>query len=372
MNIDKKRIYLVFALFLSTLLLVCFAVKATIFGMAVLAVFMAASAVAVCKLIKKRNILAITHRQVAYLMPVIAVVAIVLYYLIGIRFGYYKVITDKPEIYFKALFYIIVILSSEIMRAVWVSQKSKLIYVLSFVALLIVDVKLLSADNVFENYNRFMDFVGLTVFPMIASNLLYHSLSSSYGALPNILYKTIVYVYPCFIPVMPKVPDVMLAFLRIILYLVIYLFIRMLYSPRKFTVSRKKVVAGYVSGFVGMFLSVLFVMLISCQFRFGLLVIGTGSMTGTIDVGDAIIYEKYDGDVIEKEDIIVFEKNGVTIIHRVVDIKSIDGQVMYYTKGDANEDMDSGYITNDMIVGTVNLKIKYLGYPSVWMRALFK
>lgn len=38
------------------------------------------------------------------------------------------------------------------------------------------------------------------------------------------------------------------------------------------------------------------IMLISCQFRYGILVIGSGSMTGTINKGDAIIYETLDKD----------------------------------------------------------------------------
>ncbi len=35
-------------------------------------------------------------------------------------------------------------------------------------------------------------------------------------------------------------------------------------------------------------------MVVSCRFRYGTLVIGTGSMTGTINKGDIIIYERYE------------------------------------------------------------------------------
>ena len=34
-------------------------------------------------------------------------------------------------------------------------------------------------------------------------------------------------------------------------------------------------------------------MLISCKFKFGVLVIGSGSMTGTINKGDIVLYETY-------------------------------------------------------------------------------
>jgi signal peptidase len=103
-----------------------------------------------------------------------------------------------------------------------------------------------------------------------------------------------------------------------------------------------------------------------------MLVIATESMTGTIDKGDAVVYERYDGGPIEKGQVIIFEKNGVTTVHRVVDVENINGETRYYTKGDANESQDIGYITSQYIVGTTDLTIKYIGHPTLWMRQIFK
>ena len=376
MKIDRKRVLLVFAVFFLALLLVCSLISLSlpgISGTAVLAAFMAASAVAVCLLIKKRNILAIAHRQVIYLMPVIAVGAVLAYFALGLKFGYSRVITEKPEIYVQALLYIVVIVASELIRSVLVAQKGRLLRVLSYVALLAVDIRLLASNHSMESFTNFVNFIGLTVFPMIASNLLYHVFAVKYGALPNILYKTVIYLYPCFIPILPNVPEVMLAFLRIILYLFMYAFIRAMYTPGRFVASHKSVVARRIAVAVGVVVAGLYVMLISCQFRYGLLVIGTESMTGSINKGDAIVYEEYNGtDTIRVGDVLAFERNGVTIIHRVVDITSIDGEIRYFTKGDANEDRDSGYVTTDMISGTVHFCIRYVGYPTLWLRSLFK
>ena len=60
------------------------------------------------------------------------------------------------------------------------------------------------------------------------------------------------------------------------------------------------------------------------------------------------------------------------IIHRVVDIKHINGVKQYYTKGDANEDKDFGYLLDKDIVGISKFKIAYLGYPTIWMHQLFE
>ena len=113
-------------------------------------------------------------------------------------------------------------------------------------------------------------------------------------------------------------------------------------------------------------------MLISNQFHYGAYVIATPSMTGELNKGDAAIYEKLgDSPVIEGQ-VIVFEQNDTVIVHRVVDIQTINGITRYYTKGDANEDLDAGYILRSDIIGLVSYKIPYIGYPTIWIRSLFK
>ena len=99
------------------------------------------------------------------------------------------------------------------------------------------------------------------------------------------------------------------------------------------------------------------IMLISCQFRFGAIVIATESMTGEINKGDVVIFEQYDGQQISEGQVIIFNSNGAKVVHRVVEIKNENGLVMYFTKGDANEDIDDGYVTESQIVGITHLKI---------------
>lgn len=84
--------------------------------------------------------------------------------------------------------------------------------------------------------------------------------------------------------------------------------------------KRKSVISKVILGVT----TVIVAMLVSCQFQYGILVIGSGSMTGAINKGDAIFFEQYDGnEKIEKVQVIVFEKKNVQIVHRVIDIKNI-------------------------------------------------
>ena len=53
------------------------------------------------------------------------------------------------------------------------------------------------------------------------------------------------------------------------------------------------------------------------------------------------------------------------------EIKNVNGVYRYYTKGDANKNIDDGYVTEDKIYALVKLKVKYIGYPTLWVRELF-
>ena len=114
------------------------------------------------------------------------------------------------------------------------------------------------------------------------------------------------------------------------------------------------------------------VMLVSNQFKYGSLVIATESMTGEINKGDVVIFESYDNQTVEEGQVIVFESRNSMIVHRVVDIEIINGNTRYYTKGDANEDKDVGFITDADIVGLANFKVPVIGYPTLWVRSLFE
>ena len=132
-----------------------------------------------------------------------------------------------------------------------------------------------------------------------------------------------------------------------------------------------------VLSYVGTGLSLLgmaaFILLISCEFKCGMIIVATPSMQGAINVGDAIVYEAYDEQIILEGDVVVFSKDGgdAKIIHRVVKVENINGQTRYYTKGDANLDWDNGFITSADIHGIVEVTLPHIGQPSLWLRELF-
>lgn len=370
MNKDRKVLYILQSVFIAALLPVCFVPKNNytnlIFAAGILLFSLLFS-----YLVKKRSILKLEHRQVAVVLPVAAVIIISLYLFCGTGLGFYENPFGAVYLYKYILPFILAVIGAEQIRRVALAQDTKASSVLSYIGLVLFDTLLFSGGNILQNYNGFIDFCSLTLFPAVTANLLYHFISKRYGALPNIVYKVLISVYPYIIPVKPKMSEAMLSFFKILLPVIVLLFVRALYERQRKSVNRKNKTAKTVLGVLAVVLMTGFIMLITCQFRFGLLVIATESMTGSLDKGDAIIYEQYDGQKLSTGQVLVFVSEKRKTVHRIADIEKINGELRIYTKGDANEKNDLGYITTDDIVGISKLKIKYLGYPTVWMRELF-
>ena len=370
MRIDK-RLYICVAPFLGALLLVSF-IREKIAQNIALALVVAISAALLCQALKKRDIHDVHKNQAAWVMAACATIMVVAFFLTGIAFGFNKVVIKPSFLWNFILPYGLTIISAEILRSVLLAQKSKLVAVISYVAFVWIDFLILCDTSFFANFEYFIEALGLAFLPALASGALYHYVAGKFGALPNVAYKLIIFLYPFVIPYESQLSSALVSFARIFLPIGVLLLVHALYTPRSFVVAKRKTVASTVTTVISIILSVGYIMLISQQFQYKLLIIVTDSMSGSIDKGDAIIYEDYDGQTIEVGDVIVFTREDNKIIHRVMDIKKINGELRYYTKGDANKGMDSGYITDANIVGVINLKIKYIGYPTIWLRSLFE
>lgn len=370
---SDKRILQILSSSTLAALLVIFFIPFDTAGRILAAVAVTAAAVLSFIFLKKRPILSINKNEVLMIISVIALVYLVLFYLSGLKFEFY----DNPYASFK-LFFIrlipiaVIIAATEVFRFVVRAQENRLADILCYLSCVIADMLVCSTATIaISSFNNFMELVAETLFPAITANLLYHYISKRYGMYPNITYRAATTLYIYIIPYLPAIPNSLIAFINLLIPLAIYIFIDALYeNKRRYALGKKSILEIPIT-IIAVTIMISVIMLISNQFRFGTLVVATDSMTGELNRGDAAIFERYDDQQINEGQVIVFEKDKSMIIHRVVDIEYINGQIKYYTKGDANYDIDSGFITDSNIVGLVNHKIPYIGYPTLWMRSLF-
>ena len=372
MNKDKKVLYLISFIIFAALLSSLFVNVGS--SKIVAACLLLLFTPIVCLLVRKRGSLSINKREVLLLSAIISVIYVVLLQITGIFFGFYKnpYFVNTERLVQTILPLASIIICSEIIRFVFLAQKNKAVSGISYLICVLTEVLMVSNVAEITSLNRFMDLVGLTFFPAITANIYYHYSSKRFGMFPNITFRLITTLYVYFMKSVTAMSDTLLSCVKMIFPILLLAFISALYEKRKKNAlqrGRKASLVGVILA-AGVIASV--AMLISCQFRFGAIVIATESMTGEINKGDMIIYERYDDQVIKEGQIIVFLQNQSKIVHRVAKIESIGGETRYYTKGDANESLDSGYITDKDIVGLTDMKVAYIGYPTLWLRELLE
>ena len=374
---SDRRIVHIFSTSVFAVLLIALLLPYEHSGRIIAAVLLVPAAVLSVLFIKKRSILSINKRQVLIIMTATALVYLMLYYLSGLYLGFYKnTYRLNIENIFKFVLPIAAIITAtEVIRYVFVAQKDKAANALCYLSCVIAEMLICSNIPGVTSFNRFMDLVAGALFPAIVSNLLYNYISKRYGILPNLIYRLLMTLYAYVIPIIPQLSESLVNFIRLLLPIAIYVFVDSLYEKKRRyalkTPSRFMRVMSKVLTVTVIVIMTGVVMVISNQFRYGALVIATESMTGELNKGDIAFYESYDDQLITEGQVIAYEKNDSMIVHRVNDIQIINGKTRYYTKGDANEFTDAGYITDGEIVGVVNWKLPYFGYPTLWMRSLF-
>ena len=372
MNKDKKRVLLIaFAIFAVLLALLFIDVSNS---RIVSSIALAILAVATFLLIKRRISLSINKIDVLILSSVVAVIYVILKEMTGIFFKFVRNPYYHNERLMLTLMLptLIIIIAIEVIRYVLLSQKIKLVGFITYLSCVIAEVLIYSNIAGITSFNKFMDLVGLTLFPAISANIYYHYISKRYGMLPNIVYRVITTLYIYFVPTSTGMSDALDSCIRVMFPILMLAFISVMFEKKpKKAIQKGKKLGGFITVLTIIFI-ISIAMLISCQFKFGAIVIATESMTGEINKGDMIIYERYDGQKIEEGQVIVFLEKGSKIVHRVVKIEVIGGETRYYTKGDANENIDLGYRTEEDIFGLTDMKIAYIGFPTLWLRELLK
>lgn len=370
MNKDKRRLYT-----LSTLLCVLLAVVFFIpleNSVAVTAFLMVPFALAVIFLIRKRKSPSINKRQVLLIVSVSGLLRIMIHYLLGLYFGMgTRGKWMSVDVLVKVVIpTVLVIISAEIIRNVLLAQEKKYISAMTYAICFLSDCLILGNAADIDSFSTFMDIAGLAILPAITMNMLCHYLSRNYGVLPGIVLRVMLSVYAVLIPYVPLMSEAIKVFIDLVFPLVLLWFINLLFGRQRTTRKRTKHISHAATA-VACILMISMVMIISCQFKYGALVIGSESMTGDLNVGDAAVYERYEDQIIKVGDIIVFRSGNSRVIHRVVKIENVDGNIIYFTKGDANEDIDLGYRTGSDILGIIKFKISYVGYPTIWMQDMF-
>ena len=90
--------------------------------------------------------------------------------------------------------------------------------------------------------------------------------------------------------------------------------------------------------------------------------------------GDVLIFKKLNNEELKEipeNAIIIYSIGEQNIAHRVIKKKKKNDIVWYQTKGDNNNVPDTNLVKIEQIKGVYEFRIKYIGFPSVWLYSYF-
>lgn len=312
-----------------------------------------------------------------YTITIIGTLYYIVTYLLGLITGFYL---NSNDLSFGGMFnnilgtalYIVVV---ELFRYLVVNncKKDKAVMILLVVVLTLCDV----SDNIyssdFNNISSMINLIGFYVVPSAVKNvaLTYVAVKVSYK--PAIFYRFIFELPVYFVPIIPNVGEYLQTIFNIVVPVIFFYYFYLSYrhDAVKFN-NRKLKIALTVLKYIIALLMVCFVALISGFFKYHLVVVGSGSMTPTIEKGDGIIVKKLSKEEAEKlqvGQILVFKNSGLVLVHRITKLTENEkGKLSFRTKGDFN-DSEDGFLTSvDDVVGVANFKIPKIGLPTIWLR----
>lgn len=303
-------------------------------------------------------------------------VYILVTYLLGILLGFtrsYLVLDIFVEIK-NILPVILIVVFIEYFRKIVFSisiNNKKIIYIVTSLIIGLSIIYELNLSALITSEDKFI-FLCSAIFPIIATELLCSFMTYKISWIPSLIYKLFLNLYIYLVPILPNLGDYIYSVINIILpFLVYYDVNNMLikYEKDKKIINKKYI--SIVSIFI-LILSISLVILISGIFRYKVIAIASDSMVPVFSRGDAVLYEKISPDELVEGDVIAFKKDNIIVTHRIIDIWKKGDLSYYITKGDNNNSVDTFIPTENDFLGKVQLRFKYVGYPTVLINEFFR
>ena len=309
---------------------------------------------------------------------IIYLISFIFYYLFGLIIGFYR-----PDNYltlygfgtFILPFTVMVIIREYLrMQMLYKTEKSKILTILTIIIFILLELSVSFGTSKFStNYNVFI-YIALTVLPVISNNIACTYIAKKVGYKANILWILIAKLYLVLLPIIPNSGLYITSIIELLFPFVLIYNIYTFYKKRD-----KDIPISYIKKRIFYQLPILIVIVgilvyfVSGNFRYYAVAIATGSMKPKIEVGDVVIIDQEkDYKKLKVGDIIAYKYHGIVVVHRISDIVVIKKEYYFYTKGDANEDVDNYIIYPKTILGDVRFKIPAIGIPTVWLNDLLK
>ncbi len=316
-------------------------------------------------------------KDILYDLIIFLIIFFIFYYLSGLIFSFAKTESyyNLHDFIFVLLPIILEIILKEFLRYQTLNKAegSKFLIVLTTMLFIFWDISTTLFYNRHQNTYGLFIYLALTVIPAISLNIASTYINLKVGYKPMIVYRLVMELYLYLLPIVPNPNQYIVSVIRLLLPIIFaYQVYKFFLKEHDEEVEREKKKVKITSLILTTLLVAFLVYFTSGYFHYHAIVIASGSMTPMIRKGDVVVIEKSDGNFedIKEGQVIAYKYDGIVIVHRLVEKVKVEDEYYFYTKGDANETRDNYKITEDMVIGVVNIKVPYIGLPTVWLNEL--
>lgn len=279
---------------------------------------------------------------------------------------------DPVSIFQNVFSPIIYIIGIEIFRYTILNANSdskEITYITTFLIILL-ELSMGLHNVLMYNFETIFTNTSAIIIPIIIKNATMSYLTIHGGLKSVLLYRLVMDIYGYVMPIVPDLGDYLTSVIGILLPAMVYMYSAILVDNNAKETEEKYTKKTFrISDIPVLLFIVILVGLISGKFKYAIIGVGSESMSPKINKGDSVIYQKVNSiNDIKIGDVIVFNSGSKIIIHRYIDKKEEKGIDYIITKGDANNSADNLNLTFDDVEGKVLFKIKYLSYPSIWLK----
>lgn len=321
-------------------------------------------------------------KEALFIIAGMTIILIGAFYIIGFKTGFSTNFSVIFKNYIATSTWVLTFLTlfvTEIIRYVVLgieTQGKKRYLITSFIMILcfvLVDLSVATKTFDLTSFNQFYEFFALILVQSVSKNIFLNYVSKKYGYSPCLVYRLIMDLYIYFIPITPKINIFIEAVLLLVYPYIIYMVLRSMNEQKIIEPARKNKKYDSIISLITAIVFAIIVALVSREFEYCMIAIGSGSMSGSINKGDAVIYKKYDEleDKLQAGDVLVFQKNNMIIVHRIEKVYQENGEEVYQTKGDANQKADNWTVEKTDVLGVVKMRVLLIAWPSVLLNELF-
>ncbi len=304
---------------------------------------------------------------------IIVSIYLILYYLSGFIFGFAKnVLTNSlKNIIINFIMYIAIIPFQEYTRSRVINNtRSKLVYILITLALILSSINYVSFMSNFLTGSVAFEYIAGTIFPLVLEGILCSFLVKKGSYVLSLMFILPLKCADIFVPIVPNMDWFIKVSYVSALVIVVYYFANYEYRINVERFTRREIREDDPKKSIP---AVIFVMLftffVAGIFPLKPVALLSNSMYPNIKRGDVVIVKKLKHEDLRTlciGDVIEYKIDNTSIVHRIIRIdEATSGEFTFITKGDSNSSEDLP-VKESQVVGLTRQYVPYVGYPSVW------